>query len=1255
MNLHIPKELPISEKQEEIIQAIKKHQVFIIAGDTGSGKTTQLPKMCLLAGQGKDKIIACTQPRRLAALSVANRVAEEMAAPDMVAAAIRFQDNSSASTRVKFMTDGLLLAETRRDRLLKRYDTIIIDEAHERSLNIDFLLGYLKQLLCKRDNLKIIISSATIDTDKFSKHFNQAPVYKVSGRLFPIDIKYHEEVEEENIVELVCSEVKNICATPGGDILVFMATERDILDSKKILQEQLDATRHLVLPLFGRLQGQEQSRIFKPAKQRKIILATNIAETSITVPGIKFVVDTGTSRLPVYSIRSGTTSLKVRKISQASCQQRSGRAGRTGPGTSVRLYSEENFLNRPQFTRPEIQRSNLAQVILQMISLGLGDPRKFPFIDPPTPRAISEGFKILRELGAINHDNRITETGRTMATLPLDPRYSRVILEAIKLDCLPEIIIICAGLSVQDPRMRPLEKEQLAKSRQKEFVDPRSDFITLLNIWQKYHSEGKTSNSLLSKFCKKHFLSWQRMREWFDIHDQLHQQLKRNRNLKNLSSSSKQEIDYENIHKALTCGFLRNIGKKKEKNIFTMAGEREVYIFPGSTLYNCKQCEWIIAADIVETSRLFARTTAIIEPDWLEPLAGELCRYSYSEPFWSKKSGQVQANERVTLFGLPIVSGRKVNFGRINKQYQKEAQAVFIHQALIEGNLRGKYDFLDHNLQIVKELEQWEERVRRRNLRVDDQVLYDFYQKRLTGVYDRFTLNRLIKRKKGDKFLFMNKDEITNSEVDANDLYNFPQTIRAGSVEISLSYSFSPGKEHDGITAIIPIEHLTLINPTVFEWLVPGMLEEKIVVLLKKLPKSLRKRLVPIPEAATRIMDRIDIYNGSLYPALEKVIRREYNVEVRRMDWQADELPKHLRMQYRLIDERGKLISETYNFNQLVDKKKRKTPNRSDIIPAKGKQGRNKNISIMVTDLKDLSSPELPNPISQVKTDDNGLPLFPCLITTSNDTISFGYTGDENEAHKQNTEGLKKLYLKQFTGAEKQLNKLCKQSIVQYSASWLALSITMKPGEISQALSDFIMAEIFGIKSGIIPEKEDFQERVNLIKAKGFNKQVSEIIRLVCNILTEKRSTIQAIKNWQERVNNKNRFDKEMEEEFKQNMEAILPVDFLHSRNLSEIEGAERYFKALRIRIERAILDPGKDQKKQQRLRDFTGKMNQLKQYENMNSHESCQELVTLYRIMLEEFKISVFAPEIKTAMVVSEKRLNKLWHDIENNCTRVE
>ncbi len=1249
MNLHYPDHLPITAEKERIICAIRKNQVLVIAGDTGSGKTTQLPKMCLEAGRGQRKMIGCTQPRRIAALSMAARVAEELRRPDLVGYAIRFKDNTRPTTRIKFMTDGLLLAESRRDRLLGSYDTIILDEAHERSLNIDFLLGSLKQLLVRRKDLKLIISSATIDTEKFSAHFDQAPIISVSGRTFPITMKYvaDEDSDRDHYVDQACAAAHDICKRPGGDILIFMPTERDILDTVTNLRSMPNHDQRLILPLFGRLQATDQKKIFRPSNKRKIIVATNVAETSITVPGIRFVIDTGLARIPAYNVRAGTTSMRVQRIARASCDQRAGRCGRTGSGTCIRLYSEEDYQGRQEFTRPEIQRSNLAEVILQMIALGLGNPRTFPFLDPPTGRAISEGFRTLKELGAINRKDQLTDRGRIMARLPLDPSIARIIIEGARQGALREIIIICSALSIQDPRTRPADKEQQAAMAQKVFLDTRSDFLSLLNIWEEWQKFcGSTfSSAKLKKFCTTFYLSWQRMREWFDIHEQISRLLAEQDNF----SLNTEPASYAAIHKSLASGFLRNIGRKKEKNRYTVSGGREVVIFPGSTLNNKKNAPWIMAADFVETSRLFARTVAVIDERWLEELGGELCKYNYSDPYWAKKSGQVQAIERVSLFGLPIVAGRRVNYGRINEKTAAQARDIFIHQALINGELGGRYAFLRHNRRLQEKFSAMEERLRRRSILVDDQVLYDFYCQRIGKVYDRFTLNRLLKKRKKDTFLMMEEGDICRQAPDSEELYRFPKTMPATEYTLPLAYTFKPGSDEDGVTVRINATRLGHLSPTIFEWLVPGLLDEKILHLLKKLPKKLRRRLVPLPDTVDRIMDHLDLYTGSLYPALERAVFKGHQLVIQRNDWRTDSLPVHLLMRYQLVDDAGKVILCSRNFQHLLnflkkthlDQPGQPVLHNSDTLPEKDE--------ISPDDLQDI-------PTTIRITDANGKSrlYFPSLVAADNrERPNLRYLEDEQLARAQTRHGLRALYCLQFPGFRRQLTRNCKASLAAHSASWLALGMKGSLVERRELLADFIMDTLFATGNGSLPNSLEFKKIVQKIQKQGIGELSIRILEGVMTVLAARRQTVRAIQNWADQCRKSKNPNPALEQDFYECLDRILPADFLTSRTHIDLDHGKRYLRALAIRVERAGQNPAKDAVKNQRLKPI---MTDLEELNTFPCHSSeCREAIDHYQTMVEEFRVSIFAPELGTSMPVSEKRLKNLRQRVDDLCRRVE
>ncbi|MEW5804871.1 MAG: ATP-dependent RNA helicase HrpA, partial [bacterium] len=968
-----PDGLPIVEKRSAIIQAVRDSQVVVITGDTGSGKTTQIPKMCLEAGRGRSGKIGCTQPRRVAAVSVARRVAEELqdAGGNLVGYQIRFQDRTSPKTRIKFMTDGILLAETQGDPLLRSYDTLIIDEAHERSLNIDFLLGILRQLLPKRPDLKVIITSATIDTEKFSESFNHAPIIEVSGRMYPVDVWYRpidhelEDFGEITYIDQAASAVDELKKQRRqGDILIFMPTERDIRET----QQRLDGRQYprtVIMPLFGRLTAEEQNRVFQSLPEQKIVIATNVAETSITIPGIKYVIDTGLARVSQYNARTRTQSLPIQFISRSSADQRKGRCGRVEAGICIRLYAEEEYLEWPLFTLPEIKRSNLARVILQMVFLKLGNVAVFPFIDPPAPAAIKDGYAALRELGALNAQNQLTQVGMMMARLPLDPRIARMLIEARKEGALREVAIIAAALSVQDPRERPMEQESKADEMHAGFREPHSDFLTFLSIWNRYHEtleKFKTQNQM-RKFCKTHFLSYNRMREWQDIHEQILTILDELGGY----ALNRQAASFEAIHRSVLSGLLSHAAQRiednpREKNLYRTSRGREVMIFPGSGQFG-QAGQWIVAAELVRTSRLFARVVATIQPEWLESLAAGLCKRSFFDPHWEKGRGQVVALERVSLYGLIIVAGRKVNYGPIRPE---EAREIFIRSALVEGEIKEKFSFLEHNQHLIASIEEWEDKTRRRDMLVDDETLYQFYAERITEpISDVRTFIRWLKDRGGDAFLQMRPEDLLRITPDEEAINQFPDTLKVGNITLSLTYKFEPGHEEDGATLHVPAHLLVHILPQALEWLVPGLLPEKITFLLKGLPKSYRKQLIPIQQTAQRLCEQLTarpkdahsvhsadavpvhtaysahtvpahtahdahsssssaatlsfssssfsaspMYQGSLYEALERAIRQEYGLHIPRSAWPEADLPAHLRLRLEVVDTQGKVLGQ---------------------------------------------------------------------------------------------------------------------------------------------------------------------------------------------------------------------------------------------------------------------------------------------------------------------------------------------------------
>jgi ATP-dependent helicase HrpA len=910
-----PAELPITAKREEILAAVGAHQVVIVAGETGSGKTTQLPKMCLELGRGVRGMIGHTQPRRLAARTVAERIAEELDTPlgAAVGYQVRFTGQVGEQTLVKLMTDGILLAETQRDRELLRYDTIIIDEAHERSLNVDFLLGYLKQLLPRRPELKVIITSATIDPQRFSRHFEDAPVIEVSGRVYPVEVRYRPVVDDAQAgdaqdmdrdqVQAICDAVTELSAEPPGDILVFLSGEREIRDTADALR-RMDLRATEVLPLYARLSAAEQHRVFANHPGRRIVLATNVAETSLTVPGIKYVIDPGTARISRYSQRLKVQRLPIEPVSQASANQRKGRCGRTSEGICIRLYEEADFLARPPFTDPEILRTNLASVILQMTALGLGEVADFPFIDPPDRRHIADGVQLLQELGALDADRKLTRTGRELAQLPIDPRLGRMVLAAQHAGCLREVLVIAAALSIQDPRERPLDRQQAADEKHARFADPESDFVSLLNLWNYLREQQQAlSSSQFRRLCRTDFLNYLRVREWQDLVSQLRQ----------LAGGTPNQVPAppEQVHRALLAGLLSHIGLyDQETREYVGARSAKFAIFPGSVLFR-KPPRWVMAAELVETARLWGRIVARIEPEWAEELAGHLVRRSYSEPHWDRRQGAVLAYERVTLYGLPIVAQRKVNYGRIDAKLSRE---LFIRRALVEGDWDTRHEFFHANRALLDEVEELEHRARRRDILVDDETLFDFYDQRVgADVVSARHFDSWWKkvRRTDPDLLSFEKSMLVNEAARPVSAADYPDTWVQDGISLRLTYQFEPGADADGVTVHVPLALLGRVTGAGFDWQVPGLREELVTALLRGLPKPVRRNFVPVPDHARAVLERLPRWAGRpVVDAVAGVLYELTGVVVPADAWRLDSVPEHLRVTFRVEDGQGATLAE---------------------------------------------------------------------------------------------------------------------------------------------------------------------------------------------------------------------------------------------------------------------------------------------------------------------------------------------------------
>ncbi|MFF4157092.1 ATP-dependent RNA helicase HrpA [Streptomyces sp. NPDC001678] len=929
-----PEQLPVSQKKDAILEAIRDHQVVIVAGETGSGKTTQIPKICMELGRGIKGLIGHTQPRRIAARTVAERVAEELRTPlgEAVGWKVRFTDQVGDTTMVKLMTDGILLAEIQTDRELRQYDTIIIDEAHERSLNIDFLLGYLAQLLPRRPDLKVVITSATIDPERFSRHFGDAPIVEVSGRTYPVEVRYRPLLEEESSdadrdqITAICDAVDELQREGEGDILVFLSGEREIRDTADALEKRKYKFTE-VLPLYARLSHAEQHRVFQRHTGRRIVLATNVAETSLTVPGIKYVIDPGFARISRYSHRTKVQRLPIEPVSQASANQRKGRCGRTSDGICIRLYSEDDFLARPEFTDAEILRTNLASVILQMTAAGLGDIEKFPFIDAPDRRNVKDGVDLLQELGAIDPQQkdpkkRLTQLGRKLSQLPVDPRLARMVLEADRNGCAREVMVIAAALSIQDPRERPSEKQAQADQQHARFKDETSDFLAFLNLWRYIREQQKElSSSAFRRMCKSEYLNYLRIREWQDIYYQL-------RTVAKTMGIHLAEEDAapDRVHQSLLSGLLSHIGLKdtEKNNEFVGARNAKFAVFPGSALFK-KPPRWVMSAELVETSRLWARVNARIEPEWVEPLAQHLVKRTYSEPHWEQKQAAVMAYERVTLYGVPIVAQRKVNYGRIDPETSRE---LFIRNALVEGDWRTHHQFFHDNRKLLGEVEELEHRARRRDILVDDETLFDFYDQRLpehvvSGAhFDSWWKH---KRREEPELLNFEHSMLINENAEAVTKDDYPDSWRQGRLKFKVTYQFEPGADADGVTVHIPLQVLNQVSAEGFDWQIPGLREDLVTELIRSLPKPIRRNCVPAPNFAQRFLDSAVPLQDPLTTALAHGLHRMTAVRMEAEDFDLAKVPDHLKITFRVVDERKRKIAEDKDLEALRLRLKPKT------------------------------------------------------------------------------------------------------------------------------------------------------------------------------------------------------------------------------------------------------------------------------------------------------------------------------------------
>ena len=1249
--LSFPESLPVTARRKDIVEAIRQHPVVIITGETGSGKTTQIPKMCLEAGRGIHGMIGCTQPRRIAAITVAQRISEEMGdeAGGAVGYKIRFEERMGRDTYIKIMTDGILLVEIQSNPRLLEYDTIIVDEAHERSLNIDFILGLLKNLVRKRRDLKVIITSATIDAEKFARAFDGAPVLEVSGRMYPVELRYappesDSGQEDAGYVEAAVAAVDELRrGRDPGDILIFMPTEQDIRETCDLLagRNDRDVT---VLPLYARLTPAEQRRVFRPAPGRKIIVATNVAETSITIPGIRYVIDTGLARLSRYNARTRTTGLPVEPVSKSSADQRKGRCGRVQNGICIRLYSEEDYEGRPLFTPPEILRSNLAEVVLRMLALRIGDIATFPFIDPPSPRNIHAGIDMLEELGAIAKGElkgrqaatgyELTDRGRLMARMPLDPRVSRMIIEAEKEGCLDEMTVIAAALSIQDPRERPFEQEKEAERMHGAFTNPASDFITYLNMWSRFRDRFDTfkSQSRMRKFCREHFLSYRRMREWKDVHGQIREILEEEKIAGQRPAAGAArggrdpEAFYGALHRAVLSGYLSNIAVKKEKNIYTAGGGRHVMIFPGSGLFN-RGGPWIVAAEQFETTRLYARTAANIENVWLEPLGGDLCRRTYSNPRWDRKRGEVVALEQVTLFGLTIEAARRTSFGRVDPG---AASDIFIRSALVEGDIEKPPAFLLHNRALIERLASLEDKVRRRNILVGQDALAGFYADRLTGIYDTRSLHKRIRESGGDEFLRMKEEDVLKYFPGDEELALYPDALPLGRKPLPLTYRFDPGRSDDGVTASIPVNRLPSVPDGILEWGIRGQLKEKVIALIKGLPKEYRKRLVPVQRTVESILAQITWGEGSLPQQLSTIIAKHVQMEIPTTLWDLEALPDHLRMRVAVVDSKGLEITSGRDIRRLREGVAR-VEETTAVVEARRRWEKRS--------LAGWNFDDLPEKLDIEDEEGHQAVLLPALVARDGD-VDLRLFLDRREALNSHVRGVIGLYELHF---KKELRYLRKQ---------LTLPEDMKrkapyfggPAELEGSLYRETLRRLFGLN---IRTKASFLNHAAQIAPRILpaGQELLNEIRPILEAYHRTRQTLHGM----EASGPKNRPMQEFFTEIRAHLDRVVPKNFLE---LTPPEGWPRiirYLRALTLRAEKGLVNLERDRARAREIRAFDELLGNLQRDLAPSASEEKKKMIDELAWMIEEYRVSLFAQELRAALPVSRKRLAAKVKEIEN------
>ncbi|MEW5879693.1 MAG: ATP-dependent RNA helicase HrpA [Pseudomonadota bacterium] len=1240
-----PEELPVSARREEIARAIEANQVVIVCGETGSGKTTQLPKICLALGRGRERLIGHTQPRRIAASSVARRIAQELNTPlgDLVGYKVRFTDRTRPGTAIKLMTDGILLAETQGDPLLSAYDTIIVDEAHERSLNIDFLLGYLKQLLPRRPDLKLVITSATIDAERFAAHFGAsdkpAPVINVSGRLYPVEIRWRpvkdeDDADDRTLMDAIVDAVDECALAGPGDVLVFLPGEREIREAAEALRKHHPPGTE-ILPLYARLSAEEQERVFKPSGARRIVLATNVAETSLTVPGIRYVVDTGLARVKRYSYRNKVEQLQVEPISQASADQRAGRCGRVAAGVCIRLYDEAGFAKRPKFTDPEILRSSLASVILRMKALGLGDVRAFPFVEPPPARAIADGYDLLAELNAVDGNNELTPTGRELARLPVDPRIGRMLLAARDNHALAEVLIIAAALSVQDPRERPLEAQQAADQAHRRFADEKSDFLSFVKLWNfvEERFEHKKSNRRLTDELKSNFLSPRRVREWREVHSQLAAIAGEMGWRPNTTPAT-----FEQVHLSLLAGLLGNVGFKTLDADYReppYAGARGIkfFVWPGSPLAK-KAGRWVMAAELVETTRLFARCVATIEPQWLERVGAHLLKKSWSDPHWEKKPAQVIAFERATLYGLVVYNQRRVEFGSKEPQAARE---IFIREALVEGEYETQAPFFAHNRRLVREIRELEHKTRRPDVLVDGELIYRFYDALIPADVcsgASFEKWRRQAEPAQPKLLFLNRDELMRHEARGVTTELFPKQWEMRGVTMALSYHFEPGSPRDGVTLTVPLVALNQVDAVRCDWLVPGMLKEKVHLLLKSLPQKLRRHCVPLPEYAAGFVERhaaeLAAPQRSLTDALIADLREQKNVVCQPGDFKLETLPAHLTMNFKVVDEHGRQLGMGRSLAALRAELGEQAQQRLREVAAQDAKtavGLHENIT-------DWDFGELPE-LLEIERKGQKLIGFPALVDRG-DRCEIEVFDDAEQAHAKHRDGLRRLFRLQLKEQVKFVEKsLSALQTVQMQASTvpgLAAALPsfeeLRDQVITAAIDRTCLADPWPTDNAcFVARKNDARGKLNLI--------AQEVARLATAIVQEAAALpkkLAAARAFAAAV-----------ADIEQQLAWLFPKRFVVATPPAQLAHYPRYLKAIALRLDKLKSDPARDAQRMNEVAQL-----QAPYLRELTARKGVADpRLEEFRWLLEELRVSLFAQELRTPMPVSVKRLTRAWESL--------